>query len=202
MWRRRSCRTTKSLVPHSRRPSANPRQGDGLGGGKEASIQSSTVNIGTDGTNSFIDQVFGGGDRADLSGNAVVSMTAGKVLTAVYGGCNEQGTLTGNTSVTLTGGTIGTDQANANVHGGGFGPATYVKGNVAVQVGTIDQDPATTVTIWGDVYGGSAQGHVNAYPVDADADEDNRKYSTDKTTKVSLIRCKQPVWITQGRCYG
>ena len=157
-----------------------------FGGGKEASIQSSAVNIGTDGTNSFIDRVFGGGDRADLSGNAVVSMTAGKVLTAVYGGCNEQGTVTGNTSVTLTGGTIGTDQANANVHGGGFGPATYVKGNVAVQVGTIDQDPATTVTIWGDVYGGSAQGHVNAYPVDADADEDNRKYSTDKTTKVSL----------------
>ncbi len=157
-----------------------------FGGGKEASIQSSAVNIGTDGTNSFIDQVFGGGDRADLSGNAVVSMTAGKVLTAVYGGCNAQGTVTGNTSVTLTGGTIGTDQANANVHGGGFGPATYVKGNVAVQVGTIDQDPATTVTIWGDVYGGSAQGHVNAYPVDADADEDNRKYSTDKTTKVSL----------------
>ena len=157
-----------------------------FGGGKEACIQSSAVNIGTDGTNSFIDQVFGGGDRADLSGNAVVSMTAGKVLTAVYGGCNAQGTVTGNTSVTLTGGTIGTDQANANVHGGGFGPATYVKGNVAVQVGTIDQDPATTVTIWGDVYGGSAQGHVNAYPVDADADEDNRKYSTDKTTKVSL----------------
>ncbi|MBR4593305.1 MAG: hypothetical protein IKO33_01835 [Bacteroidaceae bacterium] len=157
-----------------------------FGGGKEASIQSSAVNIGTDGTNSFIDRVFGGGDRADLSGNAVVSMTAGKVLTAVYGGCNAQGTVTGNTSVTLTGGTIGTNSANANVHGGGFGSSTYVKGNVAVQVGTIDQDPETTVTIWGDVYGGSAQGHVNAYPDDTNPDEDNRKYSTDKTTKVSL----------------
>ena len=168
-----------------------------FGGGKEASIHTSAVNISTDGTNSFIDQVFGGGDRADLSGDAVVSMTAGKVLTAVYGGCNAQGTVTGNTSVTLTGGTIGTDQANANVHGGGFGSATYVKGNVAVQVGTIDQDPATTVTIWGDVYGGSAQGHVNAYPVAADPDEDNRKYSTDKTTKVSLYAGK-----INGDAYG
>ena len=152
--------------------------------------------------------VFGGGNAADVDGDAEVIISNGTIATAnlsgtgVYGGCNAEGTIAGDASVLLTGGTIGATGSidgttgvityangnKANVHGGGYGSNTYVKGNVVVQIGNINQDQSTTpaATIWGDVYGGSAEGHVNAYPVAQDADEDGRKYSTDKTTKVNL----------------
>ncbi len=154
-----------------------------FGGGNQAYIESSAVTINTHSTNSYIENVFGGGNEADVTGNTVVSMTGGRVLTALYGGCNEQGTVQGNASVSVSGGTIGAGTidgsaiaytSKAKIHGGGFGPATYVKGNVAVNI-------SATPVIWGDVYGGSAQGHVNAY------NDNGIQFSTDKTTQVNLM---------------
>ena len=85
--------------------------------------------------------VFGGGlgdlsslgeDHADIAainyGNTTVTVentdnTKAKVLTAVYGGSNENGVLKGDAIVTITGGTVGTTAnpiTNA-VFGGGYG---------------------------------------------------------------------------------
>ena len=131
-----------------------------------------------------VGNVYGGGNEADVAADTQVKIISGEVKTGVYGGCNTSGTVTKDVTVTLTGGTVGTDASHANVHGGGYGENTFVKGNVLVQVGNMDQsDPAT---VWGDVYGGSALGHVNAYPVTEGADENGRKYSKDNTTTVRL----------------
>ena len=98
--------------------------------------------------------VYGGGNMAGVSGGDV-AMSGGTVLTGIYGGCNTSGTVTGNTVVSITGGTIGADGSGANVHGGGYGYQTETEGNVNVTI-----NGATTI-IWGDVYGGSALGNVN-----------------------------------------
>ena len=79
-----------------------------------------------------------------------------EINAAVFGGCNVNGTVIGNATVSYTGGTIGTDaNHSANVYGGGLGENTKVKGNVAVTVNNADGD------VYGDVYGGSAKGKVN-----------------------------------------
>ena len=132
-----------------------------------------------------VGNVYGGGNEANIAVGTQVKIIAGDVKTGVYGGCNTSGMVAQDVTVTLEGGTIGTDADHtANVHGGGYGQDTFVKGNVTVQVG--EMNTPTNLVVWGDVYGGSAEGHVNAYPVAEGADEDGRKYSTDKTTKVHL----------------
>ena len=59
----------------------------------------------------------------------------------------------------IDGGQVGTTSANANIHGGGYGQATTVSGNVDLNMGTCGA--ASGVTVYGDVYGGSALGTVN-----------------------------------------
>ena len=104
--------------------------------------------------------IFGGGDESGVDGNTDVILTSGTIGNGVYGGCNSQGTVGGNTCVTLKGGTVGTELAHANVHGGGYGVNTSVSGNVYVKMGESLQQPGTA-TVYGDVYGGSALGQVN-----------------------------------------
>ena len=102
--------------------------------------------------------VFGGGNMAGVTGNTSVTLTTGTVAQGVYGGCNSQGTVGGAISVNINGGTVGTSATPANVHGGGYGSATGTDGNITVIIGNADN---TTPAIWGDVYGGSALGSVN-----------------------------------------
>lgn len=104
--------------------------------------------------------VYGGGNMAGVTGNTTVTLTTGNVAQGVYGGCNSQGTVGGNIAVNINGGTVGTSSSatKANVHGGGFGPATATNGNITVIIGNAEN---TTPAIWGDVYGGSALGSVN-----------------------------------------
>ena len=125
----------------------------------------------------FVGNVFGGGNEAGTENTAgtEVKIMAGNVKTGVYGGCNTSGTVSGDTKVAITGGTIGTAWENAPatfptlVFGGGLGHETLVNGSVMVELGamTAAVAPATTPTIsgdaiiWGDVYGGSAEGLVN-----------------------------------------
>ena len=124
-----------------------------FGGGNMANADSTVVWM----TEGAIDTIFGGGNLAGLGGTAKVVVDGGTVLTGLYGGCNTSGNVGGNVTVNVTGGTIGaTGTGNeANVHGGGFGNGTSTSGDVNVTIN------GASATIWGDVYGGSAKGHVN-----------------------------------------
>ncbi len=99
---------------------------------------------------------------------------------SVYGGSNVNGVLEKGARVDIISGTIGketttsntTTLSGGNVHGGGYGQPTLVKGDVTVNVGVETNDtPAKHygfATIKGDVYGGSAKGNVNATPNSSD----------------------------------
>ena len=140
--------------------------------------KTTTVNIYSGTVNG---SVFGGGlghDDADNAkdiiannyGNTTVTVENNnndnaKVLTAVYGGANENGVVKGGTTVTITGGTVGTLPTGSNpitnvVFGGGFGQPTLVEGNVMLNIGTQGQ-AGGGATINGHVYGGGALGSVN-----------------------------------------
>lgn len=104
--------------------------------------------------------VFGGGNQAGVGGGDVV-MTGGNVLAGIYGGCNTSGTVSGDIAVNINAGIVGIDADHkANVHGGGYGASTATTGNVLVNIA--QSEAVSGPTIWGDVYGGSALGNVNA----------------------------------------
>ena len=156
-----------------------------FGGGNVASVGgTTTVNV-TQGTVS--QRVFGGGNEADVNTNANVVMSGGTVLQGVYGGCNTEGTIGGNTIVTLTGGTVGSNWGETApnplpdvVFGGGLGEPTLVNGDVTVNVGTTDY--AGNATIYGNVYGGSALGNTSASKTGSAP----MVFNADKTTNVNL----------------
>ena len=138
-----------------------------FGGGNQAAYTGTPdVNI----SGGTITKVFGGGNEAGTGGSDV-AITAGTISGGVYGGCNTSGTITGNTTVTLTGGTIGAEDAPAEVCGGGLGKDTKVTNSTTpctsyVYVGTAtdvaDDDTYTgSTTLYGDIYGGSAYGEVD-----------------------------------------
>ena len=103
--------------------------------------------------------VFGGSNQKQ--GVVVnVNMIGGQVDKGVYGGSNVTGTISGNVTMQINGGTVGTSSQPANIHGGGYGQATRVSGNVDITLGTVGQ-ASDGVTVYGDVYGGSALGYVN-----------------------------------------
>lgn len=110
-------------------------------------------------------KVFGGGnnianDNKGVGGSDIL-MSGGTVLVGIYGGCNTDGDVTGDVLVRLTGGTVGATNARANIHGGGYGQNTTVKGNVTVTFGDINAADAVYPMLYGDLYGGSALGTVN-----------------------------------------
>ncbi len=110
-------------------------------------------------------KVFGGGnnianDNKGVGGSDIL-MSGGTVLVGIYGGCNTDGDVTGDVLVRLTGGTVGATNARANIHGGGYGQNTTVKGDVTVTFGDINAADAVYPMLYGDLYGGSALGTVN-----------------------------------------
>ena len=129
--------------------------GNVFGGGNLATLGGSdTVNI-KKGTVSY--NVYGGGNQAG-TGSSTVNMTGGTVMDGIYGGCNTSGTVSGAVNVNILGGTVGANADHAyGVFGGGFGSSTATGDAVTVTIG----DGSTTPTIYGDVYGGSAEGNVN-----------------------------------------
>ncbi len=124
-----------------------------FGGGNLAAITGTTsVKL----TGATAANVYGGGNEAGVSSTATIAMSAGSVTGGLYGGCNTKGKVSGDITVGVTGGTVGTDATHkANVHGGGYGSQTQTGGNVAVTIN------GSSATIYGDVYGGSALGNVN-----------------------------------------
>ena len=89
-----------------------------------------------------------------------ITMTSGLVEGGVYGGSNSNGTISGNVTMHIDGGQVGTSSVNANVHGGGLGQPTVVTGNVSVTLGA-STSATDSATVNGNVYGGSALGDVN-----------------------------------------
>lgn len=142
-------------------------EGEGyvFGGGDAAAVIGTTTVIYQDGhADSQLKKIFGGGNNivADNKGvtNAIVQMTNGYVIKGIYGGCNTDGDVTGDVTVSLTNGTIGALGNAANIHGGGYGHLTTVGGDVTVSFGANDNSP-TDLILYGDLYGGSALGSVN-----------------------------------------
>lgn len=103
--------------------------------------------------------VFGGACQ-NRGGTVNITMTGGQVNGGMYGGSNVTGTIAGSVTINVNGGQVGTSSATANIHGGGFGQPTRVSQNVDITLGTTGQT-TPGVTVYGDVYGGSALGYVN-----------------------------------------
>lgn len=104
-------------------------------------------------------RVFGGANQNKGDYTNIV-MTGGLVKGGVYGGCNTSGTIGYNVTMHINGGQVGTSSSHANIHGGGYGQPTRVSQNVDITLGAAGQtEPG--VTVYGDVYGGSALGYVN-----------------------------------------
>jgi hypothetical protein len=144
-------------------------------GGGDAGVSGEThVNI-INGT--VRGSVFGGGNEAGLStedldpdptitqsfsGNSNIMMSGGFVGAGMYGGCNAEGEIGGDVSINLTGGTVGTAENRANIHGGGYGQPTTVSGDVLINFGEdLDGSHNENLNLYGDLYGGSALGSVN-----------------------------------------
>ena len=118
--------------------------------------------------------VFGGSNLKN-GPEVKMYMTGGLVEKGLYGGSNSTGTITENVEMHIDGGQVGVDASStANIHGGGFGSDTRVTGNVDITIGSA-VGASKYVTIYGDVYGGSAMGLVNGTAV-----------STTKHTNVTL----------------
>ena len=135
--------------------------GNVYGGGNAAKVAGNTLVTYNDGNaSSTVANLFGGGNAAGVTGTTTVTLTNGTVSTGLYGGCNTSGTVGGNITVNVNGGTVGS-QTNldnytvANVFGGGFGASTSTLGDVEVNIN------GALANIYGDVYGGSALGNVN-----------------------------------------
>ena len=103
--------------------------------------------------------VYVGSNKNDGT-TANLLMTGGLVKGGIYGGSNTTGTISGNVTMQINGGQVGTISQPANIHGGGYGAPTRVSGNVDITLGTTTQT-TPGVTVYGDVYGGSALGYVN-----------------------------------------
>ena len=135
--------------------------GNVYGGGNNAAVTgNTTVTYNDNNASSTVANLFGGGNAAGVSGMATVTLTSGKVLTGIYGGCNASGTVSGAIALNINGGQVGTDATHKayGIFGGGKGSATRTGDAVTV---TIGNDANLTPTIYGDVYGGSAEGQVN-----------------------------------------
>ena len=105
-------------------------------------------------------RVFGGANMTKGYTPTIV-MNGGLVKDGIYGGCNTEGTINNDITMQINGGQVGTSSKSANIHGGGYGQATRVSGNVEVTLGAANQATGG-VTVYGDVYGGSALGTVNS----------------------------------------
>ncbi|MBO7049707.1 MAG: hypothetical protein J6W42_03730, partial [Bacteroidaceae bacterium] len=134
--------------------------GNVYGGGNNAAVSGSTQVIYNDNNaNSTVAKLFGGGNAASVSDSTTITLTRGKVTEGVYGGCNSSGSV-GVVTVALNGGQVGADAVgdSADVYGGGYGAGTTTTDHIYVTLGN--------TTVYGDIYGGSALGKVNASTTD------------------------------------
>ena len=179
--------------------------GNVYGGGSEADVKGDThVNICTESTvtirsnmgapvtneptnvlgATITGNVFGAGlGLVTEVDNTTIDLAGGTIAKSVYGG-GEEGTVNGNTNITVRGGKIGdinTEHGGAeigNVYGGGKGSITktsdnnninagLVKGNTHILIeNTIDGETVITPEIYHNIYGGGAYGSVGTFDYD------------------------------------
>ena len=154
--------------------------GSVFGGGNAAAVTGSSI-VKLNRFNSVVTNLYGGCNEAGIDGSTTITMNNGTVSDGIYGGCNTSGTVTGNTTVDLLGGTVGSVGHTARIFGGGFGQTTEVDGNVHVTFG--NQAGSATPTLYGDLYGGSALGNVNTNSTNINADDMN----TVNTTTIDIL---------------
>lgn len=130
-----------------------------FGGGNAAIADTAVVMMTVAAT---VDTIFGGGNLAGLLGTAEINVSAGTVKGGIYGGCNASGNVAKDIVVNVLGGTVGADNAHANIHGGGYGAGTSTTGLVTVNYGNNPTTHSDFPKVYGDIYGGSALGEVNA----------------------------------------
>ena len=99
----------------------------------------------------YLKDVFGGGNKANVTGSTSINLKNGTVSNNIYGG-GSQADVSGNTSISLENGTVSND-----VYGGGM--QGNVGGNVTVNVSKANN--TGTVTVGHDVYGGGALANTN-----------------------------------------
>ena len=123
--------------------------------------------VSADGTNIHIlggtvkNNVFGGSNQRTGT-NINIIMKDGLIMGGIYGGSNITGTISNDVTMHIDGGQVGTTTQSANIHGGGYGQATRVLGSVNLTLGKEDCSTVMDgVTVYGDVYGGSAEGRTN-----------------------------------------
>lgn len=143
---------------------------DIFGGGNKAKVGSTLVSM----TGGSVRKAFGGGNNVTdggVDGAVAVNISGSAAISGgLYGGCNTNGTVTGNITVAVNGGNIGAAQVGevgdanyvaekrADIHGGGYGADTKTGANVEVTIGSAGD--GTGPIVYGDVYGGSALGSV------------------------------------------
>ena len=144
-------------------------------GGKSGGVNGTTYQA------SITGGVFGGACQ-NRGGTVNIYMDGGLVEGGVYGGSNASGTVNGPVTMNINGGQVGIGTGSgqtANIHGGGYGQNTIVSGNVDLTLGVTGQtEPG--VTVYGDVYGGSALGSVNGTSA-------NTTYHTNVTLNKGII---------------
>ena len=101
-----------------------------------------------------------GGACQNRGGTVNIYMNGGLVQGGVYGGSNASGTIAGNITMHIDGGQVGTPSRYANIHGGGYGSNTVADASIDLTLGK-DCNATSGVTVYGDVYGGFAEGRVN-----------------------------------------
>jgi hypothetical protein len=148
---------------------------------------------------------------AEIYGNATVTIGAAAtsanptIAGSVFGGSNVNGISERNATVNVVRGSItgtgsGVNFKDGNVHGGGLGQYTLVKGNVEVNIGERTEAAGTYsyaggATIGGDVYGGSALGNINVLSRNETTNEIT--FDPSKTTKINLYK-----GVVNGNVYG
>jgi len=126
------------------------------GGANESGTVAGLATINVSG--GTVNNVFGGGlgSSTSMAVGTVVNVSGGTINNNVYGG-GEQGTVTGNTNVVVSGGTM------HNVYGAGLGKE-YTGNNWPASAGNANITGTTTVTVSGgtiaNVYGGGENGSV------------------------------------------
>ena len=159
------CVNNSNVVIADNSTISNPSSGGNVYGGGYNGYITETSNVYIVG-GTVEGKVFGGaygndnehGNNRDIP-TANVTMKGGLVTGGVYGGSNSTGVVN-TVTMHIDGGQVGVDDNNrANIHGGGYGQNTVVNGNVTLNIGSCDEGDAI---VFGDVYGGSALGNVNA----------------------------------------
>ena len=141
-----------------------------------------TININWDNQNGandkkYLNDVFGGGNRAGVDGNTSITLLNGTVSNDIYGGGN-RADVTGNTSVSLENGTVSND-----VFGGG--KQGNVNGDVTVNISKPNN--TGTVSVGRDVYGGGALANTNMANLTGYDQDDNELINLGTGSKKTIV---------------